>query len=205
LIVNRHKSYQSYKFEKYYKEQNIITLCIPSHSSYKLQPLDIEYFSPLKRLYRAEIEKLMHTYITHISKEDFFSAFYTAFCTTMTASNAQAEFQAAELVLYNPDYIISQFDIRLCTLTPSLTLSIIWEPKTPSNALELQSQSIYLKDRIVQYQNSSPTTILQNIDQAIKGAINYVHKLTLLREEITTLCTANDLLSRRRRTKKRCV
>jgi len=205
LIVDGHESHQSYEFEKYCKEQNIITLCMPSHSSHKLQPLDVGCFSPLKRSYGAEIEKLMRAHITHISKEDFFPAFYTAFCTTMTKSNAQAGFQATGLVPYNPGYVISQLDVRLRTPTPSPTLPMTWEPKTPSNAFELQSQSTYLKDRVVQHQNSSPTTILQGIDQAIKGAISHVHELTLLREEITTLRKANDLLSRRRRTKKRRV
>lgn len=205
LIVDGHESHQSYEFEKYCKEQNIITLCMPSHSSHKLQPLDVGCFSPLKRSYGAEIEKLMRAHITHISKEDFFPAFYIAFCTTMTESNARAGFQATGLVPYNPDYVISQLDVRLRTPTLSPTLPIIWEPKTPSNVLELESQSTYLKDRIVRHQNSSPTTILQGIDQAVKGAISHVHELTLLREEITTLRTANDLLSRRRRTKKRRV
>jgi len=69
----------------------------------------------------------------------------------------------------------------------------------------LQSQSIYLKDRIVQYQNSLPTTILQSINQAIKDIISYIYKLTLLQKEITILYTVNDLLSRHRRMKKRCI
>jgi hypothetical protein len=77
------------------------------HSSHKLQPLDIRCFSLLKQLYRTEIEKLIHTYITHISKEDFFPAFYKAFCTIITESNARVGFQATGLVLYDPNYIIS--------------------------------------------------------------------------------------------------
>jgi hypothetical protein len=64
-------------------------------------------------------------YITYISKEDFFPAFYKAFCTIMTESNARAGFQATGLILYDPNYMISQLDIRLRTLTLSLTLPII--------------------------------------------------------------------------------
>jgi hypothetical protein len=46
---------------------------------------------------------------------------------------------------------------------------------------------------------------LQGLDQVIKGASSVAHKLTLLREEIVRLRTANDLLSRCCRTKKRRV
>jgi hypothetical protein len=80
---------------------------------------------------------------------------------------------------------------------------MIWEPKTTRNVLETQSQSTYLKDRIIRHQNSSPTSLLQSIDQVAKGAANAIHELTLLREENAALCKENDLLSRRRRMKKR--
>jgi hypothetical protein len=205
LIIDGHESHRSAEFEIYCTEQNIITLCMPAHSSHKLQPLDVGCFSPLKRSYGTEIEKLMRAHITHISKEDFFPAFRAAFQKSITTSNIQAGFRATGLVPYNPDYVISQLDVRLRTPTPAPapTLPVIWEPRTPRNILETQSQSTYLKDRIVRHQNSSPTSLLQSIDQVAKGAESAIHELTLLREENAALRKANDLLSRRRRTKKR--
>jgi hypothetical protein len=44
-----------------------------------LQPLDISCFRPLKKAYSQEIKEKMRIGITHISKEDFFLAFYKAF------------------------------------------------------------------------------------------------------------------------------
>lgn len=93
----------------------------------------------------------MRAYIIYISKEDFFPAFYIAFYTTMIKLNIRAGFRVIGLVPYDPDYIISKLDVRLYTPTPALTLPVIWEPKTPRNIFKIQSQSIYLKDRIVQY------------------------------------------------------
>ena len=186
----------------YCKDWNIIILCIPVYLSYNLQLLNVSCFRLLKYLYRTEIEKLIYIYITYISKEDFFPAFYIAFCTTMIESNIRAGFRATGLVLYNPDYIIFKLDIQLCTPMPTLTLPMIWEPKTLHNILKTQSQSIYLKDRIIQHQNSSLTSLLQSIDQVAKGVANAVYKLTLLREENTALRKANDLLSQYRHMKK---
>lgn len=146
LILDGHESHHSYGFELYCKDWNIITLCMPAHLSHKLQPLDVGCFSPLKRSYGTEIEKLMRAYITYISKEDFFPASYIAFRTTMTESNIRAGFRATGLVPYDPDYVISKLDIRLRTSIPSPTLPMVWEPKTPRNILETQAQSTYLKD-----------------------------------------------------------
>jgi hypothetical protein len=44
-----------------------------------LQPLDVGCFRPLKKAYSQEIEEKMRAGTTHISKEDFFPAFYKAF------------------------------------------------------------------------------------------------------------------------------
>jgi hypothetical protein len=152
LILDGHESHHSTDFELYCKEHNIITLCMPAHSSHKLQPLDVGCFRALKRSYGAEIEKLMRAHITYISKEDFFPAFHTAFRTTMIESNIRGGFRGTGLVPYDPEYVISQLDIKLPTPTsprPSSGLPLIWEPKTPSNVIETQSQTIYVKERTV--------------------------------------------------------
>jgi hypothetical protein len=179
---------------------------MPAHSFHKLQPLDVGCFRALKRSYGAEIEKLMRVGITHISKEDFLPAFHIAFRTTMTESNIRGGFRGSGLVPYNPEYVIQQLDIRVRTPSrPSTAASLPapWEPKTPNNATEAHSQTSYIQNKVVRHQNSSPTQILRGIDQLAKSAKLAITELTLLRAENAALRTANDLLSRRRRTKKR--
>lgn len=208
LILDGHESHHSTDFELYCKDHNIITLCIPAHSSHKLQPLDVRCFRALKRSYGTEIEKLMHAHITHISKEDFFPAFYAAFRTALTESNIRGGFRGTGLVPYDPQHVISQLDIQLSTPTPPPTSSDLptaWEPKTPHNVIETQSHTKYVKEKIVRHQDSSPTTLLSSVDQFAKGATRAIHELVLLREENATLRKANDELSRRRRTKKRRI
>ena len=80
---------------------------MPSYSSYKLQPLNIGCFRALKRLYSTKIEKLIRVYITYVSKEDFFLAFYNAFRTAIIELNIRGGFRGSGLVPYNPNYIIS--------------------------------------------------------------------------------------------------
>jgi hypothetical protein len=78
-VLNGHESHQSIEFDSYYKEKDIIPLYMPPHSSHMLQPLDIGCFRPLKKAYGREIEEKMRAGTTHISKEDFFPAFFSAF------------------------------------------------------------------------------------------------------------------------------
>ena len=118
LILDRHESHHSTDFEVFCKENKIITLCMPTHSSHILQPLDVSCFSPLKQAYGRQIEDMMRTRITHITKVDFFAAFYAAFQTSMIERNIQGGFRGAGLVPFNLEFVISKLDVKLRTPSP---------------------------------------------------------------------------------------
>ena len=92
LVLDGHESHHSDEFEEYCKEHNIVTLCMPAHSSHILQPLNVGCFSPLKKAYGRQIEDMMRAHISHITKDDFFPAFHAAFNIAMTESNIQGGF-----------------------------------------------------------------------------------------------------------------
>lgn len=73
LVIDSHQSHLSVEFERFYKERNIITLCMPPQSSYLLQPLNFGCFSPLKRAYSRQIEVLIKSHINHVTKVDCFN------------------------------------------------------------------------------------------------------------------------------------
>ncbi|KAK4126494.1 DDE-domain-containing protein [Parathielavia appendiculata] len=83
LIIDSHESHHSTEFEHYCRQNNIITLWIPLHSSHYLQPLDVGCFWPLKQAYGRQIEHLIRMYINHVSKLEFLYAFPEAFFTSM--------------------------------------------------------------------------------------------------------------------------
>lgn len=118
LIVDSHESHYSDAFEEYCKEHNIVTLCMPAHSSHILQPLDVSCFSPLKRAYGQQIEDMIQAHIIHITKDDFFPAFCKAHSIAMTESNIQGGFRGAGLVPFDPQKVISLLDLQLHTPTP---------------------------------------------------------------------------------------
>ena len=168
MVLDGHESHHSAEIENYCKENNIITLCMPPHSSHVLQPLDVGRFSVLKRSYGKEIEKLMRNHIHHITKPDFFLAFYCAFRATFNSENVQGGFRGAGLVPFDPEKVISQLDIKLRTPTrtgPPPAQSDSWVFKTPENANEASLQTTHIKNRIARHQDSSPTSVFGALDQ----------------------------------------
>jgi hypothetical protein len=205
LILDGHESHHSADFEIYCEEHKIITLCMPPHSSHLLQPLDVGCFGLLKKAYGREIEHLIRCPITHVSKTEFFPAFYAAFQATMTGENIRAAFRGAGLIPINPESIVSKLDIQLQTPTPAeeeVDPSTPWVSKTPKTVLEAQYQSEYLQRRISRHHSSSPESILAALKSLSKGTQAMMHENALLRSEVHDLRQANEILSRRRRAKR---
>jgi hypothetical protein len=92
LVLDRYKSHILADFQCYYKENKIITLCMPVYSLHLLQPLDVGYFGLLKRSYGKEIKNLMRVHISHIIKVEFFAAFKNAFITSFGKANVRGGF-----------------------------------------------------------------------------------------------------------------
>ena len=124
---------------------------MPPHSSHLLQPLDVSCFGPLKQAYGQQIESLIRTHISHVTKLEFLPAFKQAFENAITSKNICGGFRGSGLVPFCPDVVLSQLDIKLRTPTPPAFEDISWEPKTPQNPTELASQTKLLKGRITNH------------------------------------------------------
>ena len=118
LIIDGHESHKSLQFQNYCKENKIITLCMPPHSSHLLQPLDVGCFAPLKRAYGRQGELLIKQGINHITKIEFLPCFIAAFKVAITKSNIKGSFRGAGLVPFNPEVVISKLNVKLRTPSP---------------------------------------------------------------------------------------
>ena len=205
LILDGHESHHSTEFELYCQQNNIITLCMPPHSSHLLQPLDVGCFGPLKKAYGRQVEDLMRMHITHVSKLEFLCGFREAFFVSMTEKNIQGGFRGAGLVPYDPERVLSMLDVKLRTPTPPNSLPGTPQPwvfQTPHNPREANAQSTLIKTRIANHQNSSPTSMLAAVDQLTKSTMAVMHRVAILESENASLRKANEALSKRRRAKR---
>jgi hypothetical protein len=205
LIIDGHESHDSLNFQNYCKENKIITLCMPPHSSHLLQPLDVGCFSPLKKAYGRQAEDLMRNCITHITKIEFLPCFIAAFKAAITESNIRGGFRGAGLVPLDPEAVISKLDVKLRTPTPPAVEDMPWLSQTPSNTLELGSQSTLVKQRIQRHIDSSPTSLVEHFEHLAKGAALIAHKLVLAQKENAELRAANEAATRRKLHKRKRV
>ena len=176
---------------------------MPLYLLYLLQPLNIGYFSPLKRIYGSQIKSQIRSYINYITKLKFLPAFKAAFTQLFIESNIHGSFRGASLVPYNLEAVLLKLNIRLCTLLPAALLQAFQESRTPSNTPKLESQSTLIRDRLQGYQDSLPILVLQSLNRLTRGAKTIAYKLVLLRDQVSTLQTANKAAIKRRKCKKK--
>ena len=117
IVLDGHESHQSAEFEAFCKDNNIVTLSLPPHSSHLTQPLDVGCFSVLKRAYGREVEHFIKSHINHITKVEFLLAFKAAHAAAMTENNIKGGFRGASLVPFNLEAVISKLDVKLRTPT----------------------------------------------------------------------------------------
>ena len=92
------------------------------------------------------------------------------------------------MVPFNPQRVIIGLDVKLRTPSPPLPIdNQPWQSQTPSNTLELGSQSTLVKTRIQKHTNSSPTSMVEAFEKVSKGAAIIAHKLVLAQQEIAEL------------------
>ncbi|KAJ8058530.1 hypothetical protein OCU04_012712 [Sclerotinia nivalis] len=174
LVLDGHESHESVPFQSYCKENDIIYLKLPPHSSHLTQPLDVGCFSSLKRSYGTQIDGFIKAHINHISKVEFFIAFKAAYQESITIQNMKSGFRGTGLIPFDPEAVLSKLDIRIRTPTPPSFDQDLWTSQTPHNPTEALSQS----------------------------TLRLAHENTLLNAEIRILRAANEALSKRRRAKK---
>jgi hypothetical protein len=205
LIMDGHSSHDTIEFRDYCSDHNIITVCMPPHSSHLLQPLDVGCFGPLKRAYSTELEALVRCRINHITKEDFLPAFKAAYDKAVVKENIVGSFRGAGLVPHDESAVLSKLDVRIRTPTPSSPDLPRWEPKTPRTCAEVAAQSQHVKQRIQRHQDSSPTSILEGLTSLEKGVTLIAHGALIMQVEIEQLRSANALLSKRKSRKRKVL
>jgi hypothetical protein len=205
LIIDGHESHKSLAFQDLCKENKIITLCMPPHSSHILQPLDVGCFAPLKRAYSKEIRVLALDHIGRIDKKAFIATFAKVFDKAFSKANILSSFRATGLVPSDPLVVLSKLNVKLRTPTPPLSGEPQWNPKTPTNANEIEAQSTLLRDRIQRHQGSSPTPMVEIVDQLQRGTAMLLHGQTLLAARVLQLEASNKAASERKSRKRKRI
>jgi hypothetical protein len=203
LILDGHGSHLTPQFDRICAENDIIPLCMPSHSSHLLQPLDVGCFAVLKRAYGRFISDLARRGYNHIDKFDFLDDYQRARLEAFQQpAIIQNSFAASGLVPVDAERVLSKLNISLRTPTPPSSRlgsrSSQFTLKTPRTVVQLQKQASMLKDLLKQRSNSPPSPSKTMLDQIIKGHCIALHNTALLAQENANLRAANEKVVKKR-------
>jgi len=133
LILDGYSSYTTPEFDIYCIEHNIVTICMPSHTSHLLQPLDVGCFSPLKAAYRNQVHELARRRVFYIDKVDFLQIYKGIRNIVFSAENIHAGFRALGLVPVCPERVLSSLIVVRTPLLPRVLADAegAWVAETP--------------------------------------------------------------------------
>jgi hypothetical protein len=204
LILDGHSSHATPEFDQYCTMNNIITLCMPAHTSHLLQPLDVSCFSPLKRSYGKEVQELVRQGIHHIDKEDFLAIYLKVQPLVFTEQNIKSGFKATGVIPYDPQRVLLSLTVTRTPSPPGTAdgQAPQWTSETPRTIHQLEKQAQLVRD-LIQRQSQSPTS--QAVNQLVKGCQIALHSAVILTKEVSVLRTANKRRKKKQEHRRRFI
>lgn len=104
LILDNHYSHSSYAAYTFCRENFIVVVSIPPHTSHRMQPLDVAFYGPLKNAFRKECDLFMKSNaMQKITPFDVASIFNKAYCNTATIQKGVSGFKASGIFPIDPN------------------------------------------------------------------------------------------------------
>ena len=141
LIVDGHASHMNNaNLLEIARDNNVILLCLPSHTTHYLQPLDRVGFKPLKTYWRDACDKHMRSHggVKRINREEFGGLLNSAWTRFATAQIGISAFKATGIYPLNPDaipdhaFLLSCDQISNCS-SPASTPTEVISPQISLN------------------------------------------------------------------------
>ena len=108
LIVDGHSNHVNIKFINKCDELRILFLVLPSHSTHRLQPLNVSLFKPLASFYTSGLNILLNNNLgmVSITKRAFWTVFLPAWKQAFTPENIASDFEKTGIFPYKPRLIL---------------------------------------------------------------------------------------------------
>ena len=91
------------------RENNVILLCLPSHTSHRLQPLDVSFFKSLKSKYDEQVRLWLRNHVGRALAEDRVAEIFgIAYQEAASVKNAVSGFRRAGIEPFNRDTYAEQ-------------------------------------------------------------------------------------------------
>jgi len=110
LIIDGHGSHVTLAFLDWSDIHRIIVAVFPSHSTHRLQPLDVSLFGPLSQAYTNQLVDFFAATqgLVGISKREFWGNFLPAFKASFTRANIESAWKKTGLLPWDPEVVYKQ-------------------------------------------------------------------------------------------------
>ena len=106
LLLDGHVSHKSLPLIESARQNGVILVCFPPHTTHALQPLDCVFFGPLKRYYQEACENYMlHNAGKRITDYDIAGIFNTAYVSAATLDKGVKGFECTGIYPFNRNRI----------------------------------------------------------------------------------------------------
>ena len=97
ILMDGHASHSNIAVSSFARQNDIILYCFPAHASHVIQPLDLAFFGPMKKIWNSALDEFSRQYKgLFMTKTHFFQVFDRAWKTC--TENKQTIFLASESV-----------------------------------------------------------------------------------------------------------
>lgn len=147
LLVDNHSSHISLQAVNFCRDNGIVMVGLPPHTSHRLQPLDVSFFGPLKAFYSQACDNYLVSHpgqqITETKLGNLFTAAYSK---AATVGNAIKGFEATGIEPFNPQ-IFQECDFAAAATSERiLPISEGPAPASKSNSCDNSSNDVRLHD-----------------------------------------------------------
>jgi len=173
LILDGHGSHIDIEFLWLCKQNQVVLVFLPPHTSHVLQPLDLTPFSVIKSRYRSQIRDLaLLDDAAPVKKERFIRCYHFAREESLTERVIRAGWRAAGICPYNIDLVLASSQVQQRPTTPehqeqplSPTRALYTTPRKPQD-IYLAQQQLRLSENL-----SKPTRwVLHKASKALSAA-----------------------------------
>jgi hypothetical protein len=117
LILNGHGSHATFTFTNYARENKIVLLYLPPHTTHRLQPLDVAIFQPLAKYYSQLIHNEAKYGGKGITKREWITWIQLAREKANIQANVTSAWAVTRLIPFNPNRVLSNLkNVKVCDI-----------------------------------------------------------------------------------------
>jgi hypothetical protein len=192
LILDGHNSHLTYGFIQICERNKILVICLPSHTTHRLQPCDVGVFRPLAASWKAEVNVASRQLIK-INKYNILKYYHAAHTRAFTTTTIKAAFRKTGIWPIDPSIIKDDaFAPALNTTTKAAqpvpaTLSVLLEEVDQATAKDSISSRTVVRQPL-SLQSSSATVLNEGAGELPSSAMTLCRSQTRV---MTTLRTSS--------------